>query len=526
MTGNHDVRVARAFHDATTHTPASIRTSGHTLEWDIKPFPFKVYTDLPTISLPRDVDLAEVDTFRALDPPRRTGVRPLPRAGPAPLPSRTAGVTRKKPYPGGGEVLFRAAASTGALYQTEVYVAAGNVQDLPPGLYHFCPGDFTLRRLRDGDVRHAFAEAAAEPDLARRAATIVLSALFWRNTWKYQGRGWRHLYWDSGTMLANLTAAAHGLGLTPRLLTGFVDADVNRLLGLDAEHEAALELVEVGPMGSTAPARGTIDEIRHDVMPLSSAEVDYPELREMQSASSLATPADVSAWRKAVPPGRRRSPSRSMSLPAAIGDAGRGLRDTIQHPGASRRFAHAPLTVIELATMLWWSTRAVAADVPSGLVDVFLVVNAVDGVPSGAYRYWRDEHALELIRAGELRRESAYLCLEQPLGGDAAAVLYFMAPLDALLAAYGNRGYRLVNLEAGAVRRPAGLTRPPPPLRATRAHVFHPDLAEVFAPPSAGLDANFVTAPGRGGRPPWVRRSPEKKPVYGAPADAGAQPPA
>src|SRR5207245_412045 len=126
-----------------------------------------------------------------------------------------------------------------------------------------------------------------------------------------------------------------------------------------------------------APRLGTIDEIRHDVMPLSSAEVDYPELREMQSASSLATPVDVSAWRKAVPPGRRRSPSGSMSLPAAIGDAGRGLGDTIQHRGSSRRFPHAPLTVIEPATMLWWSTRAVAADVPSGLVDVFLVVNAV-----------------------------------------------------------------------------------------------------------------------------------------------------
>src|SRR2546426_3647090 len=234
-------------------------------------------------------------------------------------------------------------------------------------------------------------------------------------------------------------------------------------------------------------------------MPLSSAEVDYPELREMESASSLATPVDVSAWRKAVPPGRRRSPSGSMSLPAAIGDAGRGLDDTIQHRGSSRRFTHAPLTVIELATMLWWSTRAVAADVPSGLVDVFLVVNAVDGVPSGAYRYWRDEHALELIRAGELRRESAYLCLEQPLGGDAAAVLYFMAPLDALLAAYGNRGYRLVNLEAGAVRRPAGLTRPPPPLRATRLTVYQPDVGKFFPPASAGLRPNFLTAPGRGG---------------------------
>src|SRR5207245_412046 len=157
MTGNHDVRVARAFHDATTHTTASIRTSGHTLEWDIKPFPFKVYTDLPTISLPRDVDLAEVDTLRALDPAARVEGGPLTLGRLAALLYLTAGVTRKKTYPGAGEVLFRAAASTGALYQTEVYVAAGNVQDLPRGLYHFCPGDFTLRRLPAVDARRASA---------------------------------------------------------------------------------------------------------------------------------------------------------------------------------------------------------------------------------------------------------------------------------------------------------------------------------------------------------------------------------
>src|SRR3989441_3663735 len=226
--------VARRFHDDTAHSPYSVRTSGHTLDWDIKPFPFKVYTDVPAIQLPREVDVVATPTLAALERPAAPAAR-LTLSALIGLLYYTAGVTRKKTYPGGGEVLFRAAASTGALYQTEVYVAAGDVEGLESGLYHFCPGDFTLRRLREGDVRHAFAEAAAEPDLARRAATIVLSALFWRNTWKYQGRGWRHLYWDSGTMLANLTAAAHGLGLTPRLLTGFVDADVNRLLGLDAE---------------------------------------------------------------------------------------------------------------------------------------------------------------------------------------------------------------------------------------------------------------------------------------------------
>ena len=63
--------LARRFHDETTHTPYSVRTSGHTLDWDIKPFPFKVYTDVPALPLPRDVDvLAAPDAAGARQPSR------------------------------------------------------------------------------------------------------------------------------------------------------------------------------------------------------------------------------------------------------------------------------------------------------------------------------------------------------------------------------------------------------------------------------------------------------------------------
>src|SRR5690242_7381540 len=116
--------VARQFHDETAHSPYSVRTSGHTLAWDIKPFPFKVYTDVPAIPLPREIDVVPAPALEAL-------ARPAPPAGRLTLQGLsallyyTAGVTKKKTYPGGGEVLFRAAASTGALYQTEVYVVAG-----------------------------------------------------------------------------------------------------------------------------------------------------------------------------------------------------------------------------------------------------------------------------------------------------------------------------------------------------------------------------------------------------------------
>src|SRR5688572_12634416 len=210
--------VARLYHDETAHSPASVRSSGHSLDWDIKPFPFKVYTDVPALPLPRDLDPLDVHVASVLADSGEAGPMSLDTL--TTLLYYSAGVTKKKTYPGGGEVLFRAAASTGALYQTEVYVAAGDVTGLAAGLYHFCPGDFSLRRLRDGDVRGLLAAATADPSLGRRAATVILTGIFWRNTWKYQARGFRHLYWDAGTMLANMTAVGHALALAPRLFTG------------------------------------------------------------------------------------------------------------------------------------------------------------------------------------------------------------------------------------------------------------------------------------------------------------------
>ena len=157
---------------------------------------------------------------------------------------------------------FRAAASTGALYQTEVYVVAGDVAGLDPGVYHFSPGDFSLRRLRAGDFRAALAVAAADDALAGAEATVVLSGIYWRNAWKYQARAYRHLFWDAGTLLANLLAAARALGTPARVVTGFVEREVNGLFGLDAEKEGALVLVPVGIEGPAAAAPPVIAPLR------------------------------------------------------------------------------------------------------------------------------------------------------------------------------------------------------------------------------------------------------------------------
>jgi len=155
----------------------------------------------------------------------------------------------------GGAMPFRAAATTGALYHIELYVVCGDLQDpaaddrpgLVAGVYHFGVHDFALRRLRASDHRPALVSASArEPSIAVAPAILVCTTTYWRNAWKYRARAYRHAFWDSGTMLANLLAASAGYSVPARVVCGFVDDEVNRLLDLDAQREVAIALIALG----------------------------------------------------------------------------------------------------------------------------------------------------------------------------------------------------------------------------------------------------------------------------------------
>jgi len=262
-------------------------------------------------------------------------------------------------------------------------------------------------------------------------------------------------------------------------------------------HEAALALLAVGPEGAVAPASGALQPIAHPAMPLSREEVDYPLLREALAASSLSSADAVRAWRATPAPAAPEVPRDLVSLPAPEPTSGRTLGETIQRRGSTRTFAHETLTLDELGAALWGASRPIPHDVPGGLVDLYLVINAVEGLTPGAYRYARSVHGLEALAAGDFRRQSAFLTLEQPLGGDAAAVMYFLAPLDAVLAAYGDRGYRLVNLEAGLAGGRAYLAAYARGFGASGLTFYDAEVVRFFSPRAIGEDAIFVTALGR-----------------------------
>ena len=475
------------------------------LDWETKPLPFKVYPALEQIRLPTDLPALTADTFAALapgDPPARPVPLDLERL--AALLFFSAGVTRVKTYPGGAQIHFRAAASTGALYQTEAYVVAGAVEGLEPGVYHFSPGDFSLRRLRAGDFRGAVALATADDAAAAQPASVILSAIYWRNTWKYQARGYRHLFWDSGTLLAQLLAVARALDLPARLITGFVDAQLNGLLGLDAEKEGALVAVQLGAAGPVAAASPVITTLAPEVIPLSSREVDYPLLRDAYDNSSLDSEAEVADWGQVLNSDISPAPSRSnvvfqdlTPLPGPLPGAGRSLAETIAKRGSTREFSGEAISVEALSSALYHATRGFPADVPAGLVDLYLNVHAVTGLEPGAYAYDRAAHALVPLRAGDVREASAFLCLEQALGGTSSATVFFLADLARVLERWGNRGYRLANLEAGLIGGRLYLGAYGQRFGASGLTFFDRAVVDFFSPHAAGKDAIFVTALGR-----------------------------
>ncbi|HTF91986.1 MAG TPA: SagB/ThcOx family dehydrogenase, partial [Verrucomicrobiae bacterium] len=202
---NHETDATWAYHNGTKHSYESIRRNPHYLDWENQPLAFKIYPKLAPISLQEHLSSSGMPALVAIS---ALGAEPDQQSVPtsqtlAEILFLSAGITRRRSYPG-GEMLFRAAACTGALFHIDLYIVCGDLEDLEAGIYQFSPQDFSLRRLRAGDYRSVLVAASgAEAAIANAPCVIVSASTFWRNAWKYQARAYRHCYWDNGTVLAN-----------------------------------------------------------------------------------------------------------------------------------------------------------------------------------------------------------------------------------------------------------------------------------------------------------------------------------
>jgi len=497
---NRNISRAWAYHNATKHSEWSLQTSRHYLDWANRPLSLKVYTMLDPIPLPRDADQTGISAISAIS------ATDISVAGES-IPSLadltrilyfSAGITKKRTYPG-GEIYFRAASCTGALYEFELYIVcgdldAGSENRLKAGVYHFGPGDFALRLLREGDFRGVLADASArEESLLHAPITIVCAGTYWRNSWKYQGRTYRHFGWDNGTMLANMLAMTAALRLPAKVVLGFVDSEVNQLLDLDTDREVAFSMVSIGRANAEPPGRPQqISRLSSPTVPLSQSEVDYPEMREIHAASSLNSIEEVSEWRM------RAAETKGLATrPPETNVASPTIEQVILRRGSTRKFARTAITLEQLSTILGASSQGVWPGF-AFLNDLYLIVNAVDGMASGAYFYHYESGQLECLKEGNFRNDARHLGLQQDLPGDAAADVFFLANLDSVLDRLGNRGYRAVQLEAGILGGKMYLAAYALHLGATGLTFFDDDVTQFFSPHAKGKSAIFLMALGKG----------------------------
>jgi SagB-type dehydrogenase family enzyme len=445
------------------------------LDWANQPLAFKIYTSLEPLGLPLSFDAA--------------GSSVLDLTTVARLCYFSNGITRVLRR-AGGSMPFRAAACTGALYHIELYLITSDRADLPAGVYHYGPHDNALRQLRQGDYRGALITATdSEQSIAHAPVVMAFTTTFWRNAWKYQARAYRHAFWDTGTILANLLSVAAANGIPSNVVFGFADAQVNALLDVDPSQEATVCLVSLGAGSAEPPSPPSVEILDLPTQPLSARRVDYPEISEAHNATSLSSGEAAAAW--------RRPADIPWAKPAHT--EGETVEAVILRRGSSRRFSTDPLSTDQLKTLTRVATTPIASDVAGmgNLTDPYLIVNAVDGLEPGAYFYNRQANALELLKQGDFRRHAAFLDFGQPLAGDAAANVYWLADLEAVSQQLGERGYRAAQLEAAIEGGMLYLAAYALGLGATGLTFFDDEVTRFFSPHAAGKSVMFLTAVGR-----------------------------
>jgi nitroreductase len=322
---------------------------------------------------------------------------------------------------------------------------------------------------------------AADP-IASAPIVAILTSTFWRNAWKYRARAYRHAFWDSGAVLANLLELTAADATPTSVLMGFADDRVNALVGADGSREAAVAVVAIGD-GATAPGDMTLDELRHSTLPLSARELAYPEIQNAHAASALASD-EVKLWRRRAGPILHAVGPRTFDPPPD---------DTIARRRSTRRFSGERIERAALEALITAATAPIPGDsfapVP---VEPFLIVNAVDGLDPGTYR-----SDLTPIRLGDVRDLAGGLALWQELAAMAAVNVYWLADLEATLGRLGERGYRVAQMAGGIAGGRVELAATALGLGGTGLTFFDDEVTAVFEPAARGRQVMYLAAAGR-----------------------------
>ena len=357
--------------------------------------------------------------------------------------------------------------SSGNLHPVETYVL------LNQRLYHYDALSHSLE-LRG-------ANASAPVAVSKDAVVVLLSAISWREEWKYGLRGPRYTYLDAGHAIGAVLQAARAFGWTAYLADHLSDTELAALLGIG---------------GLEAPVAAIVLDRRDGVAiaPDPAGDVTWYGAARPLAARSWSHPA-ADALASAV--GKPATPRRPYTIEET---------SSAMSAEAYVRLARRRRTALAFARNT--TTRAAFFEILNSVVDearrfegvpataspLLVLVHGVDGIAPGTYLVnpgelltrvtsarevsWPPE--AYLISAGDVRAATAAAACHQAIAGDAAFVVAFLADMGAVFEPPSPYMYPRLFWQAGALGQRLYLAATARGLGASGIGCFFDDAVHAF----------------------------------------------
>lgn len=457
-----------SYHESTKHSVESLRRAQRSLDWANMPDPFRHYEGVPVLDLPADPPAPEMPALDVLE--GASGTTPAPDGGAflSQLLFYSAAISASKLVASTGyRYALRVNPSSGNLHPTEFHFLTRGLKDWPDGLYHYRPSSHMAEQRALGHVEAKLANGS-DPII------FVLTSIAWREAWKYGDRGYRYCLHDMGHAWQALALAARAIGCDSFAVGHFPDDEVTQCCRLN-EDEWPMLIVKLH--GRSIPMREL--EEREPVWfdgranQLSREKIDFPLIGAIHAATKLMNSERIEMFTHGPAPtgwGEIKLPSPASST-RSFGETARMRRSALDFLGGTQS-----ISMAQLSTLLHVVAQPFSADFGNTrFVELYLYIHRVDELRPGLYRFWRESATLEEIKTGDQRVIAAGLSLGQQLAGNACVAFSMVGDLDRAVDLHGNRGYRYVHFEAGAIGQRLYLAAEALGLGATGIGAFHDD---------------------------------------------------
>ena len=434
----------REYHESTKHSVESLRRTPHALDWANMPDPFRHYEGVPVFDLPADLPIPETPALGVLH-----GVAGAALANDGPtflsqLLFYSAAISASKRVPSTGyRYALRVNPSSGNLHPTEFHFLTRGLKEWPDGLYHYRPSAHMAEQRALGALEMMLAGSSAP-------IVFVLTSVAWREAWKYRDRAYRYCLLDMGHAWQALALAARAIGCDSFAVGHFLDDEVAQFCRFH-EDEWPMLIVELRGKSIPVHERDACETVWHGghANQLSKERIAYTLIDGIRDTTKLSE----GACRGISPAEPSPTGSGEIKLPPpassqrTFGEAARTRRSALDFLGGMQSMSLTQLSAILAAT-----TQPFSADFARArFIQLYLYAHRVDGLRPGVYRFWPERTELEQIRSGDQRVAAAGLSLGQQLAGNACVALSITGDLERAARSHGDRGYRYVHFEAGAV---------------------------------------------------------------------------